>query len=558
MADMKLFGFTIKRAAESNTAVQMLPTFAPRPTDETVTTLTSAIGGAYGVFLDLEGNTKDETDTIMRYRDMSLTPECSKALQFIVTECICYDEQNKVVSLVLDNIDDTVLPPTVKAIIIKEFEYLLNLMDFNKFASEYFTKWYVDGRLYMHAIIDPQNTLAGIQELRPIDTLKLKKIREVYTIPATDPAMISQGKKTVENTNEYYIYSESGFAKNKVQGLKIARDSIVFATSGLTDRYNRHVLSYLHKAIRPFNQLRYMEDAAIIYRIVRAPERRIFTVDVGDMPKPKADEYMRSVMSTNKSKLIYDSSTGEIRDDRKHQTILEDYYLPTRGGERGIKIDTLPSGDNLGEMRDVEYFQEKLYEALDVPLSRLKPDSLSSFGSSAQITNEEVVFHRLVNTLRMRFSTIFTTALERQLILKNICTEQDWRSFKNNIRYKYHDDSHFDHLLEMQNLSLKLQTLNQILPFIGTFFSKDYVDTKILNLDNALIEEINKQIQQDLANGEPISTSNVIKMQAETAQSEAQIAMVPSDPTVESDKQREFQAQENDKNREHQSKLKKK
>jgi hypothetical protein len=515
--EVKLFGFNIVRPQTSDRAQQQIPALAPPTEDDSVTSVTSVIGGAFGVTLDVDQAARDESQLILRYRDMALAAECDRAIQYIRSEAICSDDKNNTVRIVLDNVN---IPPKIKTIVEQEFQNILTMMNFNSYGQEYFLRWYVDGRIYFQCMIDYSNTLAGIQELRIIDPLKIRRVREEYEVPVTDPALLSQGKKTQKNYAEYYMYNDMGFLQRKVDGVKVAKDTIAYSTSGLIDRSSKMVVSHLHKAVRPYNQLRYMEDAAIIYRVVRAPERRIFTIDVGELPKQEAERYVRQVMETNKSKLQYDSMTGEIKDSRKFMNITEDYYLPTRGGNRGIKIDTLPSGDNLGEMTDVEYFQQKLYEALNVPLSRLNPESMFSTGINTQITNEEMIFHKFINSLRNKFAQLFTNILEKQLILKNIFTEPEWHAIRNNINYRFHDDSHFDQQIQLQNLQIKLNTLSSVTPFIGTYFSKSYVMKSILDLTDEQIEQMQQEINFEIQNGDPTVMSNLTAQHAQIAQNQ--------------------------------------
>jgi hypothetical protein len=492
MAGLKLFGFEIKRT-ESEDNKQHLPSFVERESEDSFSTIAGTPGGAYGVYVDLEGNAKNESELIIKYRDMALTPEIDLAIEDITNEAIVYNEDDHILRIVLD---DVPVPDNIKEIIEQEFEYIKDLLNFNKNAYQIFRRWYVDGRIYFHAVIDEKMPEAGIQDLRWIDPVKLRKLRELLKYNNDSEALKAQNAHT-PSFKDYYMYSARGFNNGGIKGVRIAKDSIVYATSGLKEKTEQMVISYLHKAIKPLNQLRYMEDATIIYRISRAPERRIFYIDVGNLPKPKAEQYVSDIMKRQKNRLVYDQTTGEIRDDRRFMTMLEDYYLPRRDGSRGTQIETLPAGQNLGEMRDVEYFQQKLYDALNVPHSRLDSGSVFTLGRATEITRDEVKFFKFIQKLRMRFTTLFTSALEKQLILKNIMTMDDWLTIKNKIRYRFFNDNHFQELKDIDVLSQKLAVLERLDPFVGTYFSHDYVMRNILNYDEDDIQLIQAQIAQN-------------------------------------------------------------
>ena len=418
----ELFGFEIKRKSQED-----LGSFVPRQDDDGAVVV--AEGGVYGQYIDLEQTSKTEGELVTRYRKMSMQPECENAIDDVVNESVVYDPESHVVELNIDNVD---VSESIKKTIRDEFNTIKDLLDFERQGYEIFRHWYIDGRLYFHIIIDEQDVKSGIKELRYIDPRKIRKIRVV------DKKASGQGtnKFTLNKTKqEYYLYNEKGYksgpgmvnpAQNTTQGLKIAKDSILHTTSGLMSEDNKMVLSHLHKAIKPLNQLRVLEDATVIYRISRAPERRIFYIDVGNLPKLKAEQYLRDMMAKHKNRLVYDATTGELRDDRKFMTMLEDYWLPRREGGKGTEITTLPAGQNLGEMDDVLYFQKKLYRALNVPVSRLEPEAGFSLGRASEISRDEIKFQKFIARLRLKFAALFEKALEKQLILKGIITPDDW------------------------------------------------------------------------------------------------------------------------------------
>jgi hypothetical protein len=493
-----LFGFEIRRAVDPKEEQEKQPTFAPEVTDDGAVVV--AAGGAYGTYVDLQGAARTEAELVTKYREMSMHPEVEKAVDDVVNEAIIVQEKEKIVQL---NLDDVQLSTNIKKLITKEFENVLGLMDFNKSAFDLFRRWYVDGRMYFHIVIDVTKPGDGIKELRYIDPRKLRKIREVKRK--------RDGKSQVTQTStvqEYFIYNEKGF-QNKagevgtatsVQGLKIAPDSIIHVTSGVLDPMNTVVLSHLHKAIKPLNQLRALEDATIVYRISRAPERRIFYIDVGNLPKMKAEQYLRDMMQRHKNKVVYDSSTGEIRDDRKFMTMLEDYWLPRRDGSRGTEITTLPAGQNLGELADVEYFQKKLYESLNVPVTRLQSDGTFNFGQDAEVSRDEIKFTKFIDRLRQRFNHMFLQALQKQLMLKNVMTEEDWELIESNIKFDYAQDNYFEQQKASSTLRDKMGTLQQMDPYIGKYFSNEWVRKHVLYQSDQEIEEMDEQIMGEQEN----------------------------------------------------------
>lgn len=490
---MELFGFEIRRRAEEQQK-QNLDAITPKLEDDGA--LVVAAGGSYGMYVDIEGSAKTESELVGRYREMSLQAECEAAIDDIINEAI-NSEVGKIVEIILDDIP---LSPKIKSLIEQEFEYVFDLLNFNQQGYEIFRRWYVDGRMYYQAIIDRTNPLAGIQEMRYIDPRKIRKVKEVKNkkLKQGDPLI------TVKDTSsEYYIYSEKGFygpnaaSGNQTSGLRIAKDSIIHVTSGLVDSKSSLVLSYLHKAIKPLNQLKTIEDASVIYRISRAPERRIFYIDVGNLPKMKAEQYLRDMMTRHKNKLVYDIGTGEVRDDRKFMTMLEDFWLPRREGGRGTEITTLPGGQNLGEIEDIKYFQDKLFRSLNVPVSRMQPDNAFNLGRASEISRDEVKFSKFIDRLRVRFSQLFTKALEKQLLLKSIITAEDWKVIQNKIKYNYARDNFFSELKDLEIEKERLGTLQLVDPYVGKYFSIDWVKRKVLKQGDDEIKLIQQQMNSD-------------------------------------------------------------
>lgn len=493
---MQLFGFEIKRQKE-----QELKSFVEKQEDDGAVNIASSgiAGGAYGTFLDVEGTAKTEAEIITKYRQMEMHPEVARAIDDIVNEAIVVSENNKVVEI---NLDDTELSDNIKKLVTQEFDESLKLLDFSFKGYDIFQRFYVDGRLKFHAIIDEKNIKSGIQELRFIDPRKLRKIREVVKKKdqAADAVLIS-------TKTEYYIYNDKGFSSksstmgtptdNTAQGVRIAKDSIIEITSGLVNETNTLVLSYLHRAIKPLNQLRMLEDAAVIYRLSRAPERRIFYVDVGNLPKIKAEQYLREMMVKHKNRLVYDAATGEIRDDRKHMTLLEDFWMARRNGERGTEITTLPGGQNLGQMDDVLYFQKNLYRALNVPISRMETETGFSIGRSTEISRDEVKFNKFIKRLRARFSMLFSEILEKQLVLKNIMTLEEWNDIKDRVHYDFQEDNHFEELKEQEILTQRLQTLQTVSDYVGVYYSKEWVRKNILQQSDEDIKDLDKQMEEE-------------------------------------------------------------
>ena len=494
---IKLFGFTLGRkdvvqAEKPEQASFTLPTQA---IDDGAVTITS--NAYYGTYVDLEGSVRNELELITRYREMSNHPELEMAIDEIVNESITYTSDNRVVDIRLDNVKTT---DSIKKKITEEFGTVLKLLNFQKLAADLFKRWYIDGRIYYHIIVNDKNPKEGIQELRYIDPRKIRKVREVKT--GRDP---KTGATVILSTAEYFVFNDKGtttqnYTASVNAAVRISPDSIINVNSGLMDAKNTFVISYLHKVIKPLNQLRMIEDAVVIYRISRAPERRIFYIDVGNLPKAKAEQYLRDVMVKYRNKMVYDASTGELRDDRKHMSMLEDFWLPRREGGKGTEITTLPAGQNLGELEDVKYFQRNLLKALNVPLSRLDEQTGGGFagiGRSQEITRDELKFAKFIGRLRNKFSQIFDEALGTQLVLKGICTSQEWDEFKEQVIYDFRKDNNFTEMRESELLANRIQMLTQIDPYVGKYFSTEYVKKNILRMNDVEVDEMQKQIEEE-------------------------------------------------------------
>lgn len=502
---MRIFGYEFPRKREVD---QQLDSFAPKETDDGATVVSA--GGVHGQVVDLEGSIRTEAEFITKYRDMANNPEVDDAINEIVNETLAMDEDNPVVINLddLSKIQADVSDP-VRQAINGEFNNILQLLDFTNKGYDIYRRWYVDGRLFYHAVIDEEQTELGIQELRAIDPRKIKKVREVKRVKIE--GNVQGAVATVQKTaNEYYVFNERGFNNRGVQNpnlpgtstnaIKIARDSVISIVSGVTDDTGTMVYSYLHKAIKPLNQLRALEDAVVIYRLSRAPERRVWFIDVGNLPKAKAEQYMREIMNRHKNKLIYDASTGDIKNDRKFMTMLEDYWLTRREGGRGTEVNTLPAGQNLGQMEDVLYFQKRLYKSLNVPATRLEEGSPFDFGQPTAISKDEVKFNKFIVRLRTKFAQLFTKCLERQLILKGIVTYDDWLMLKPFIKYNFARDNHFT---ELKNAELLMQRLQQLQlvdptgPYVGKYYSAEWVRKNILKQTEEEMVVIDQQIQDE-------------------------------------------------------------
>ena len=522
----KLFGFSIEDKNQlSPAAVSPVP---PNNEDGSDHYLSS---GFFGSYVDIEGVYRTEFDLIKRYREMALHPEADSAIEDIVNEAVVSDTNDTPVEIELSNLNAS---DGIKKKIRTEFKYILDLLDFDKKAHEIYRNWYIDGRLYYHKIIDLKNPQEGIQELRYIDALKIRYVRQMKKKDKDSRLANIQSDNPMEyefpEIEEYFVYNpKSVYPANNPssmtggnKGIKIARDAITYCTSGLVDRNKGSTLSYLHKAIKSLNQLRMIEDSLVIYRLSRAPERRIFYIDVGNLPKQKAEQYLRDVMMRYRNKLVYDSATGEMRDDKKHMSMLEDFWLPRREGGRGTEISTLPGGQNLGEITDIKYFQEKLYRSLNVPTSRIGGEGGFNLGRSSEILRDKVKFSKFVGRLRKRFSAMFNDMLKTQLILKNVITPEDWEMMSEHIQYDFMYDNHFAELKEAELLNERLSMVQQAEPYVGKYFSQDYLRRKVLRqTDQEIIEQdelIEKEIkagvipdpadmQVDPATGEVVSTA---------------------------------------------------
>lgn len=488
---MQIFGYKI----EKSTAPQTEKSFVAPTDDGGVETIKA--GGYYGTYIDIDGTTNNEIELIRKYRDIAMMADIDTAIDDIVNDSIANLDDEAPIKIDLDEVD---LSKNIKKMVQEEFQLLLNMLDFNLRAQDYFRHWYIDGRLFFHKVVDTANLKKGLADIRYIDPRKIKKMREIQK--EKDP---KTGVEFIKDIKEYFIYNERGLIPNKTftpsasltstagATMRIEKDSICFVPSGLKDMDRNMPLSYLHKAIRPANQLRMMENAAVIYRITRAPERRVFYVDVGNLPKIKAEQYLKGIMNQYRNKVVYDSQTGEIRDDKKFMSMLEDFWLPRREGGRGTQIETLPGGQGLGEMGDIEYFQRKLYQALNVPMSRLEQQTGLNFGRAAEINRDEWKFTKFISKLRRRFTLLFDDLLKTQLILKGIITEADWEKMRYDIKYVFATDAFYTESKEQQILQSRVEILQGVAPFIGTMYSKEYVQDKILKLSDDEIEEIKKQ-----------------------------------------------------------------
>ena len=484
----ELFGYSITRSKSKGSGDQFV---APDSDDGTIDV---AGGGFFSSILDTNGRERTELDLIRRYRDIAQQPECDSAIEDIVNESISFDEVSQSVSISLDRLP---YPDKIKRAVRKEFNEILTLLEFEEKGSDIFRRWYVDGRIFFHKVIDKKNPRQGIIDLKYIDPTKIKKVREVEK--EKDSAT---GVEIPKKVTEYYVYNAKGLAHagygGTSQGIRIAKDAITYCPSGVIDQNGGKVLSYLHKAIKPVNQLRMIEDALVIYRISRAPERRIFYIDVGNLPKIKAEQYLKDVMNRYRNKLVYDASTGEIRDDRNHMSMLEDFWLPRREGGRGTEITTLPGGSNLGEIDDIVYFQRKLYRSLNVPISRLEAENNFSLGRSTEITRDELKFTKFIQKLRKKFVHLFTDMLKTQLLLKGVIASEDWDMMKEQIQYDFLQDGHFAELKEAELLNDRINTLDSIQSYIGTFFSKEYVLKNVLRMNDSEIQDMRDQIAKEL------------------------------------------------------------
>jgi hypothetical protein len=490
MADLSLFGYSLtkKKPEEKSTQSFVVPL-----NDDGATSINAS--GFFGTYLDIDASAKSENDLINRYRDISLYPDCDSAIEDIVNEAVAAEDDEEVVKINLDKVE---LSKSIKLAIEQEFKNVLNLLDFNSKSHDIFKRWYVDGKVYYHKIVDLNLPKQGIKELRYIDPRKIKKVRQVQK--KKDPLT---GVEFIDKMDEFYVFNDKGLvtagptSPGATQGLKIAPDSIAMCTSGLLDLDKNLVLGHLHKAIKVVNQLRMVEDSLVIYRMTRAPERRIFYIDVGNLPKAKAEQYVKGIMNQYRNKVTYDAATGEVRDEKKTLSMLEDFWMPRREGGKGTEITTLDGGQNLGEIQDINYFQNKLYQALNVPVSRMKPESGMNFGRQSEISRDELKFSKFISRLRMKFGELFDDLLRTQLLLKGIMSEQDWTNIKEQVFYKFTEDVYLSEAKEAEIMRNRIDLLNQINPYVGVYFSREFVYSDVLHLDLEDIEKMKSEIDND-------------------------------------------------------------
>jgi len=521
----QLFGYSLERAKKGQNPG---PSFVRKESDDAATPI--AGGGFFGTAIDLDGSYKDEQDLIRRYREMSIHPECDRAIDDVVNEAIAGELDDTPVDIELSNLQ---VSNNIKKKIREEFDNVLRLLDFDKKAYDIFRRWYIDGKLYYHKVIDTKNPRKGITELRYIDPRKIRKVIELER--PKDKTFIdprSMESNLAPKSAEYYIYNPKGLRAAETAGIKVAPDAIAFCHSGLKDMNKNVIMSHLHKAIKALNQLRMIEDSLVIYRLSRAPERRIFYIDVGNLPKQKAEQYLREVMSRYRNKLVYNADTGEIRDDRKFMSMLEDFWLPRREGGRGTEITTLPGGQNLGELEDVKYFQKKLYRALNVPESRLESESTFNLGRAAEITRDEIKFQKFVTRLRKKFSELFHDLLKTQLILKGVISIEEWDEMSEHIQYDFIADNYFAELKEKEIMTERLNLLATMDPFAGKYFSLDYLRRQILKQTDAEITEIDKQIEKEIADGKLMDPASIDPATGMPLEDPAAMGEVPVEETT--------------------------
>ena len=522
-----LFGFSISRDKSEQEQSEQ-PAFTPPANDDGALTITSA--AYYGTYVDLDGTAKNEVELISRYREMAMQPEIESAIDDIMNEAICQDDDGKIIEIVLDDLKQ---PDKIKKAIKDEFGNILSLLNYKNMAQDIFRRYYIDGKLYYNAIIDKEKPTEGIKELRYIDPRKIRKVREIKKVKDE-----RTGADQVNVVNEYYIYNDKVVTGSSANygpvGVRITTDSIISVVSGLMDSRRSVVLSYLHKAIKPLNQLRMIEDATVIYRISRAPERRIFYIDVGNLPKLKAEQDLRDIMVKYKNKLVYDANTGEVRDDRKFLSMMEDFWLPRREGGKVTESTTLPGGQNLGVLEDVKYFQKKLYGALCVPISRLEPNQGFSMGRASEVTRDELKFSKFVDRLRNKFSEIFNQSLRIQCVLKGICTAEEWEQFKQYIHYDFIKDNNFSELKEAELMTNRLQLLASVDPYTGRYFSQKWIQQNVLRLTDDDIKEMQSEIDKEKKEGLglPVGVMNDVAQQT-------MMSNVPQQPGNPSDQEHE-------------------
>ena len=532
----KLFGFSIGDKEKKSPSV-----ISPVPQNNEDGVDNFIASSFYGSYVDIEGVYKTESDLIKRYREMALHPECDGAIEDVINEAIVSDLYDSPIEIELSNLNAS---DKLKKLIREEFRNIKDILDFDKKSHEILRNWYVDGRLFYMKVIDIKKPEDGIQDLRYIDPMKIKFVRQEKKKNKNDYTVRNNDDTTVINPEieEYYVYTpKPSYPSNNIssgggsKGIKIAKDSITYVTSGLVDRNKGTVLSYLHKAIKALNQLRMIEDSLVIYRLSRAPERRIFYIDVGNLPKVKAEQYLKEVMSRYRNKLVYDANTGEVRDDRKFMSMMEDFWLPRREGGRGTEITTLPGGQNLGELTDIEYFQKKLYRALGVPESRIASDGGFNLGRSSEILRDELKFAKFVGRLRKRFANLFNNLLKTQLILKNVITPEDWDSLSDHIQYDFLYDNQFAELKESELMNERLGTLATIEPYIGKYYSNHYVRTKVLRQTDVEIEEQDELIKKEIKDGVIPDPSAIDPITGQPLEGGGDLGNVPVEPDLESD-----------------------
>jgi len=495
---IKLFGWELNRVGDEDQPTPTTqPSIAPPQTDDGAYVINSAaLGGYYGAYLNLEAAFKNENELISRYRTMAMQPEVESAIDDIVNEAIVHDDQGKSVELVLDQLEQ---PEKVKNILREEFKQILRMLDFDNYGQDIFRRWYIDGRLFYQVRIDEANPNMGIQSLVYLDPRKIRKVRTVTK--EKDPRT---GIEIIKGTEDFYVYNDKALSHGNMvmsspvdASVKIAEDAVVNINSGLMDVTRNLVLSYLHKAIKPLNQLRMIEDAVVIYRLSRAPERRVFYIDVGNLPKTKADQYLQDIMTKFRNKIVYDAGTGEVKDDRRFMSMIEDFWIPRRGEGKATEIQTLQAGQNLGELSDVKYFQQQLYRSLNVPISRLEPNQGFNLGRASEISRDEIKFNKFIERLRAKFSLMFDELMSRQLALKGIATPEEWEQLKEFIYYDFLEDNNFSELKEAELITNRVVLLNQMVPYIGTYYSMNWVRKNVLRLTEEEIEEIAAEIEEE-------------------------------------------------------------
>lgn len=534
---ISLFGWEITKQKEELPSKSQQAAIAPPQTDDGAYVINSAsLGGYYGTYLNLEAAFKNENELISRYRTMAMQPEVESAIDEIVNEAIVHDDVGKSVEISLDELEQ---PDNVKELIRLEFKQILRMLDFDNSGQDIFKRWYVDGRLFYQVQIDEKQQQEGIQGLVYLDPRKIRKIRTV--IKDKDPRT---GVEFVKGYDDFYVYNDKALsAGNMVMSspvdasVKIAEDAVVNINSGLMDVSRNMVLSYLHKAIKPLNQLRMIEDAVVIYRLSRAPERRVFYIDVGNMPKTKADQYLHDIMTKFRNKIVYDSNTGEVKDDRRFQSMIEDFWVPRRGEGKNTEISTLPAGQNLGELTDVKYFEQKLYKSLNVPVSRLEPQQGFTLGRSGEITRDELKFNKFVERVRAKFTILFDELMKRQLALKGIASYEEWDQLKEYIYYDFIEDNNFTELKNSELLTQRIMLLNQMVPYIGTYYSMEYVNKNVLRLTEEEIQDMEKQIEQEQEKMMQIAQAEAAKQAIQMSTMQSMMPQQPGAPGAASPQQ---------------------